>query len=221
MKRFLYATTIALSLFGIVYAGTASMPKSETKKSWEIASGNSASPVSSTKASGETIAADKLAAPISNFENGKPTSSFGFGWQPVTDDRMGGTSRVTMTVADGGAGGTAKSLHVVSDIRDGSMYPYAGAMLFFGSQPMHAVNLSSKSGLQFYAKGKGRVTVYLFSESLGRAPSQTSFDATPTWTAISIPWRELGVDGKDVQAIMLSGTDHGPTAFDIDEVRLQ
>jgi hypothetical protein len=221
MKRFLYATTIAISLMGIVYSGTASLPKPEPKKpSWALATGNSATP-SAAKSSSEIVPADKLAGTISNFENGRNSSTFGSGWQPVKDDKMGGTSKVTLAVADGGASGTAKSLHVVSDIGSGSMYPYSGAMLFFGSQPMRAVNLSGKSGLQFYAKGKGRITVYLFSESLGKAPSQTTFEASPNWTAVTIPWRELGVDGKDVQAVLLSGTDAGPTEFNIDEVKLQ
>jgi hypothetical protein len=220
MKRFLYATMIAIALIGIVYAGTASMPKAQPKKpSWAVATGNSASPAA--QRGGETVAASRLTGAISSFDDGKASSAFGSGWQPVKDDRMGGTSAVTMAVTEGGAAGTPKSLHVVSDIRNGSMYPYAGAMLFFGSQPMRAVNLSAKNGLQFYAKGKGRITVYLFAESLGQAPSQTTFEASANWTPVSIPWRELGVDGKDVQAVLLSGSDPGPTEFSIDEVKLQ
>ncbi len=170
----------------------------------------------------EKIAPEKLASGIiSNFDSGTSNVEFGSGWFISTDQMAGGKSSATMNVIDGGAAGTPKALHVVSEINEGFAFPWAGPMAFFGSRPMKAVDLSSKRGLTFFAKGDTDIRVMLFASSLGRIPAQTTVHAGGDWTEITILWSDFGGQGKDVQAVLFSGGAHGKSEFSIDELRLK
>ena len=170
----------------------------------------------------ESLPAEKLASGlISNFDSGEAKTEFGSGWMISTDQFAGGKSTATMAVVDGGAAGTPKALHIVSEINEGFAFPWAGAMTFFGSQPMRAVDLSSKRGITFYAKGSTPIRVLLFATHIGRIPAQTTVRASADWTEITIPWSDFGVDGKDVQAVHFGGVGVGKSEFTIDEVRLK
>jgi imidazolonepropionase-like amidohydrolase len=158
---------------------------------------------------------------ISNFDSGQTKPAFGFGWDVSTDSIAGGKSTATMDVIDGGANGTPKSLHIHADTKPGFMFPWAGAMLMLGATPMQPVDLSSKSGLAFYAKGDTDIRVMLFTASTGRIPRQTTVHAGADWTAISLPWVAFNTDGKDVQMLVFCGPDKGVVDFAIDEVRLK
>ena len=158
---------------------------------------------------------------ISNFESGNTKSAFGSGWDISTDSMMGGASAATMDVVDGGANGTAKALHIHADTKPPSMYPWAGAMLMFGATPMKAVDLSSKGGLSFFAKGDTDIRVMLFAASAGRIPRVATAHAGSGWTEITLPWSAFGVDGKDVQAFLICGPEKGAVDFVVDEVRLK
>jgi imidazolonepropionase-like amidohydrolase len=158
---------------------------------------------------------------ISNFDSGDTKPAFGSGWEISTDSMMGGTSTASMDVVDGGANGTAKALHVHADTKPGSMYPWAGAMLFLGATPMQPVDVSAKGGLSFWAKGDTDIRVMLFATSAGRIPRLTSVHAASSWTEITLPWSAFSVDGKDVQAVLFCGPDQGAVDFVIDEVRLK
>jgi len=158
---------------------------------------------------------------ISNFDSGDTKPAFGTGWDVSTDSIAGGKSTATMDVVDGGANGTPKSLHIHADTKPGFMFPWAGAMLMLGSTPMQAVDLSSKSGLSFFAKGDTDIRVMLFAASSGRIPRQTTVHAGADWTAITIPWSAFTVDGKDVQMVVFCGPDKGVVDFAIDELRLK
>ncbi len=158
---------------------------------------------------------------ISNFESGEAKTSFGSGWQISTDSMAGGTSVATMDVVDAGANGTAKALHVHADTKAGSMYPWAGAMLFLGTVPMQPVDLSSKGGLSFFAKGDVDIRVMLFAASTGRIPRLSTVHAGAGWTEISLPWSAFNIDGKDVEAVLFAGPDKGVVDFSLDEVRVK
>jgi imidazolonepropionase-like amidohydrolase len=170
----------------------------------------------------ETVASDKLASGvISTFESGKPDTQIGSLWQISTDSIIGGTSVATMDVVDGGANGTAKSLRIHADTRPGSMFPWAGPMVYLGSSPMRPVDLSSKSGFTFSAKGDTNIRVMTFAASAGRIPRITNVHAGPDWTEITFRWTDFGLDGKDMQAILFAGPQSGAADFQIDELRLK
>ncbi|MEA2236838.1 MAG: hypothetical protein QOC81_1562 [Thermoanaerobaculia bacterium] len=158
---------------------------------------------------------------ISNFDNGETKPAFGFGWQVSTDSMMGGASTASMDVIDGGANGTPKSLHVHAETKAGSMYPWAGAMLIIGATPMAPLDVSSKGGLSFYAKGNVDIRLMLFAASAGRIPRMTNVHAGADWTEITVPWSAFSVDGKDVQAFLFCGAGNGVADFEIDQVRLK
>lgn len=158
---------------------------------------------------------------ISNFDSGGTKPAFGFGWAVSTDSIAGGKSEAAINVVDSGASGTPKSLHIHADTKPGFMFPWAGAMLMLGATPMQPVDLSSKSGLSFFAKGDTDIRVMLFAASSGRIPRQTTVHAGADWTAITVPWIAFNTDGKDVQMLVFCGPDKGVVDFAIDELRLK
>jgi imidazolonepropionase-like amidohydrolase len=170
----------------------------------------------------ETVPEDKLAAGVvSTFESGTPDAQIGSMWTISTDSLAGGKSTATMDVVDGGANGTSKSLHIHADTKEGYMFPWAGAMIFFGSTPMRAVDLSSKKGFTFFAKGDVEIRLMAFSLSAGRIPRMKSVHAGADWNEISVPWSDFGLDGKDVQAVLFGGPASGAVDFRIDELKLK
>jgi imidazolonepropionase-like amidohydrolase len=176
----------------------------------------------SAQAEIETVAAEKLAAGIiSNFDSGAPKVEFGNDWFISTDQLAGGKSTATMSVVDGGAAGTPKALHVIANINEGYAFPWAGPMAYLGSTPMKPVDLSSKKGLTFFAKGDTDIRVMVFAKKLGRIPAQTTVHAGSDWTELTVLWSDLGLDGKDIQAVHFSGIGLGKHEFSIDELRLK
>lgn len=159
---------------------------------------------------------------ISTFDAGDTKSRFGFGWMTSDDSMMGGKSKATFEVVDGGANGTAKSLLVQSDIQPGFAFPWAGAMYLPGAKPMEPLNASSKKGIAFFAKGDVDLNVMVFAHSLGQIPSTRQVHAGADWTEITISWSDFGVDGKDITGILIGGGQKsGRVEFRIDEVRLK
>ncbi len=158
---------------------------------------------------------------ISNFDSGETKPAFGLGWEISTDAIMGGTSTASMDVVDGGANGTPKAMHVHADTKPGSMYPWAGAMVMLGATAMQPMDVSSKGGLSFFAKGDTDLRVMLFAASAGRIPRLTTVHAGAGWTEITLPWSAFNVDGKDVQAFLICGPEKGSVDFVVDEVRLK
>jgi len=170
----------------------------------------------------ESIAPEKVASGIiSSFDSGAAKAEIGSEWFISTDQMAGGKSIATMSVVDGGAAGTPKALHVVSEINEGFGFPWAGAMAFFGSKPMSPVDLSSKKGLTFFAKGNTDIRVMVFASKLGRIPAQTTVHAGSDWTELTVLWSDLGLEGNDVQAVLFSGIGVGKREFTIDELRLK
>jgi imidazolonepropionase-like amidohydrolase len=170
----------------------------------------------------ETVPADKLAAGVvSTFESGSPDVQIGSMWVISTDSFVGGTSTATMDVVDGGASGTTKSLHIHTDTKAGTAFPWAGAMIFLASKPMLPVDLSSKTGFSFFAKGNLDIRLMVFSISTGRIPRMKTVHADADWTEITVHWSDFGFDGKDVQAILFGGPASGAADFQIDELRVK
>ncbi|HEX9986021.1 MAG TPA: CIA30 family protein [Thermoanaerobaculia bacterium] len=166
---------------------------------------------------------DLASGAISNFETGTPVAAFGTPWTATADDIAGGASTGTVTVADGGAAGTAKSLAINGTIDAKIPYAWYGAMWSPTSTPMQPANLSSKTELHFYAKGDGRTyRVMLFTRAGGMMPLSRTFVAGPQWTEVTMPWKAFGTDGKDIMTIIFAGGPQpGAFALQVDEVELR
>jgi len=161
---------------------------------------------------------------VSSFDDGTPKASFGMGWMISTDRMAGGTSAATITLADGGATNTPKSLDVQGNIAAGLPYAWGGVMFMPSKQPMKATDLSKAQAIRFWAKGDGRTyKVMVFSESKGRAPLTADFVAGSEWKEFVFPISSFGgIDGHDIQGIAFTaGPDAGIFAFKLDEVRVQ
>jgi len=160
---------------------------------------------------------------LSDFEAGAATAAFGTSWMPTADNIAGGKSTGTVSVADGGAAGTAKALSIAGTIDPAIPYAWYGAMWSPTDVPMQAANLSSKKELRLHAKGDGKTyRVMIFSESKGMMPLQKTFTAGPEWSEVTMPWTAFGIDGSDVMAIIFAGGPQpGPFALQIDEVALK
>ena len=161
---------------------------------------------------------------VSDFDDGTTMTQFGAGWSISTDALAGGKSLADLSVVDGGAMGSAKSLAVRGTISAAFNQAWAGAMFSPAPQPFQPANLSAKRELRFWAKGDGNsYRVFLFAESKGFTPLTQTFVAAPDWTEIVIPISAFGgIDGHDLTAVIFSGgPTAGPFAFQIDHVRFQ
>ncbi len=175
-------------------------------------------PVNRTPASSQSVGL------ISNFDDGSTHASFGTGWMVSTDQMAGGASTASMTVVEGGANGTAKSLETKGIVEPGLPYAWAGTMFMPGAQPMTPANLSAGKALHFWARGDGATYhVMMFAASRGRMPLTVDFVAGPEWKEFTFPFSGFdGIDGHDVAGIAFTaGPKPGPFAFRIDEVSVR
>jgi imidazolonepropionase-like amidohydrolase len=159
---------------------------------------------------------------ISDFESGQAAARFGIGWQPSTDQLMGGKSEVSFKIVDGGAE-SAKALEISGEIKPGSAYPWSGMMFLPGAQPMAPVDLSSFSGVEFWAQGDGArdYALMVFAKRLGRIPAQVTFKAGPEWKKIALPFSDFNVDGSDVMGLFWGASaPEGSFKLKLDGVRL-
>ena len=159
---------------------------------------------------------------LSNFESGA-TAAFGTGWEATADNIAGGKSSGQVSIIDGGASGTAKSLSITGTIDPAIPFAWYGAMWSPTPVPMQPANLSSKKELRFFAKGDGKTyRAMLFSQNKGMMPLMQTFVAGPEWAEVTIPWSAFGTDGKDVMAIIFAGGPQAGTfTLQVDEVRLK
>ncbi len=149
---------------------------------------------------------------ISDFAEDLGTSLGGV-WTAATDERMGGTSVVELSHAAGDPG----LMRVRGELRPGFAFPWAGAMLFFGAQPMEAVDLGDRTTVVVRARGTAiRVTV--LADGLPR-PVETRLPAAAEWQEHRIDLVALGVPSASVQGLLLGGVE-GAFAFEVDRVDL-
>ena len=159
--------------------------------------------------------------PISDFDDRTLDAAFGIGWGRTTDERMGGTSTVTLDFRPAGDG---LALRARGETKAGVPYPYAGAMLVPGDGPMRPTNLSGADALAFRARGDGQTyQVLLFHEKGGMAPAIHDFTAGSEWEEHVVPWSAFGdVDGRGIMAIaIVAGGVARSFEFWIDDVELR
>ena len=178
-------------------------------------------PQQATAAGGEALPAGTL---VSDFEDAI-ASALGAGWQPTTDQMMGGASIVAFARVEKGAKGSRGALAVSGEIRPGSAYPWAGVMLFPAKQPMQPVDMSLRKELVFQARGDGRTyQLMLFSGAQAQAmPSMQTFVAGKDWQEIRVPLAAFpGADPARVRGIAFTaGQPAAAFHFQIDDVELR
>jgi imidazolonepropionase-like amidohydrolase len=160
---------------------------------------------------------------ISDFENGTTGTVFGHGWDISTDRVRGGASTAQYTVVPEGANGGKGSLLITGEVAPGSTFGrWAGATFFPGFAPWTPANLSAKKGVDFWAKGDGKTySVTIFTRN-SMMPASVPFEAGAEWQHFRFPFTQFkNVDGRDLLCIQfLAGSELGPFAFQIDDVRL-
>lgn len=90
--------------------------------------------------------------------------------------------------------------------------------------PMQPANLSSKSGLSFWAKGDGQTyRVMIYAKSKGFTPGIKTFVAGPEWKQFEFPFADFaGVDAHGIMGVIFcGGSKPGPFDFQIDDVRFK
>jgi imidazolonepropionase-like amidohydrolase len=159
---------------------------------------------------------------ISDFEDGKPSAKFGFGWAVSTDSIRGGKSTGDMKVVSGGAQGSKSALEVSGEISEGPV-SWSGAMYFPGAAPMSPANLASKKSITFWAKGDARkFQVMVYSQTGGYIPKVQTFSAGADWTKVTLPFSAFETDGHDVTAIFFGAFGgSGKFTVTIDNVDLE
>ncbi len=144
-------------------------------------------------------------------------SHFGYGWVPTTDQRMGGKSTVDLTEREG-------ALHIAGEIRTGAMFPWAGAMVFPGDNPMSPVDFSSRKELSFRARGDGRqFSAMIFSGKAQGIPASQSFTPGDDWSTIVLPLESFGgANPGMLRGIAFSAVDPpGVFWLEIDDIEIK
>lgn len=163
---------------------------------------------------------------ISTFDEGKIAANYG-SWTVSTDEIIGGKSKVSLNIAEPGANGSKGALKISGEIIPGSgQFSWAGATFSPGSAPMEPVNLSSKKGISFWAKGDGHtyMLIVLTTARSGQngLPAMVPFVATPEWKQYTFPFTTFETDGSDLMEFLFAAT-RPPGNFDflIDQVEIK
>lgn len=164
---------------------------------------------------------------VSDFEGAALRTAAGAGWQPTTDQMLGGMSEVAHRLVEGGAQGSRGALEIIGEVKSGQSPSamWSGMMAMLGAKPMEAVDFSARSELVFQVRGDGRTyQVMLFSgPSAQSLPSMRSFVAGPAWREVRMPLSDFaGADPKLLRAIAFAaGAPAGAFSFRIDRVEIR
>ena len=158
---------------------------------------------------------------LSAFTADEAGTEFGFGWMPIDDETAGGDSSVTMTSQ---ADDTRAWIRLEGEIGGGFAWPWAGAMVFPGEQPMEPADLSAFQTLRFTARGQpSGLRVMVFSPSLGTMPATQEVSISADWQTFEVALSDFA--GADLDAIMgvafVAGSELGTYAFDLADVVLE
>ena len=134
-----------------------------------------------------------------------------------TDSLINGTSTAKLEVLKA----PRKALAITGTVVAHKPASWAGALYSPGPAPFSPIDLSGKR-LRFAAKGDGRsYVVMVFAQSRGRAPLIKAFTPGKELAEHVFAWSEFdGIDGKDINAILIGAVDPGAFTLVIDDVRL-
>jgi imidazolonepropionase-like amidohydrolase len=162
-------------------------------------------------------------AAISDFEEGTPQTQFGSPWMAFSDAIIGGKSKASIHIVDGGAEHSAHALQVMGDIDSAFAYAWAGAAFFPGGNPLVPADISAHKRLVFWCKGGAKgFRVLLLTRDRGIFPASMDVAAGEEWQKRSLAWSEIGVDGREVLAIVFAGgPEPGSFSFEVDDISLE
>jgi imidazolonepropionase-like amidohydrolase len=163
---------------------------------------------------------------VSHFDGEAIDAAVGAGWIPTTDRMAGGRSDVALSLAPGGADGSAGALEVRGEVvaQAGGAPPWAGAFWVVGAAPMQPVDARGREALVFQLRGDGRpVRVMVFSGEDRAAPAVVTLPTGAGWAEARVVFAELpGVDLARLRGVVVvSSTEPGPFAFAIDAVEVR
>jgi hypothetical protein len=162
---------------------------------------------------------------VSDFDGATIDARIGSGWQPTTDQMMGGASTVSHALVRDGAAQSPGALEVSGEIKPGSAFPWSGVMFYTASQPMQPVDFSGRKELVFWVRGDGReYQAMVFSgPSMQAMPSLQAFTAGPQWREVRLPLAGFaGADPALLRAVAFTASQpQGAFRFRLDHVELR
>ncbi len=163
---------------------------------------------------------------VADFEAGAVAASFGAGWVPSTDQMLGGRSQVALTIGAKGKGArrSEHALRISGEVVVGAPTQWAGAMFFPGAEPMQPANLGAFRRLSFWARADApmSMTVMLFAQQLGQAPTRRTLEVGPRWTQHALDLESFAdIEWYDVLGLLFGATAEGKFALEIDDVRFE
>jgi hypothetical protein len=177
-----------------------------------IVTGHSSGLIRATYYAGEPGVAPPML--IDNFEAGNNTSLLGTAWASYSDAAVGGKSTCHISIIDGGANGTRKALRLTGSVKPDFQYGFAGAGVAL-SRNGHAQDLTSYSGIRFWAKGDGNTYQVRLQCTAVRDHNDFaySFVAGKAWTPVSVRFSELAQSQYFGTQIEWTGRDVAGIAF--------
>jgi hypothetical protein len=163
---------------------------------------------------------------VSTFDDGKVAANYGM-WIPAGDSMNGGKSKSSIAIVEPGAQGSKGALQITGENIEGGPFIFSGALYTPGATPMQPVNLSSKKGISFWAKGDGATYTVLFltesrSGQSGEIPAMATFTAGAEWKQYTFPFSTFETDGSDLTGIgFIRITDPGKYQFQIDQLEIK
>jgi imidazolonepropionase-like amidohydrolase len=158
---------------------------------------------------------------VSDFDTGKPATSYGNGWEISTDALSGGDSAAKLDMVGDGARGTSGSMRITGEVKAHAVHPWAG-VLFQVAGGMQPLDYSAKQELVFWAKGDrpGEVMLYSGEEPM---PAILPFAASEEWTEFRLPLASFpGAVLERVRAIsFVASSPPGKFRLRIDEVAIR
>ncbi len=170
-------------------------------------------------------AALPTSALISDFEQDKISSRYGYGWHITTDQQMNGASVATMRLISKGANNSHGALEISGQIKPGFAFPWAGVFFGPGDKPMQPTNYENSKELVFWVKGDGSTySVMTFSSTgAGGVPPSQSFKSGSEWKEVRLPLD--GFEGLELSTVTgFSFNANGPEGefnFTIDNVEIR
>ena len=162
---------------------------------------------------------------ISDFEAGQMLVEFGAGWQPATDERIGGSSTVTLTVVKPGVADSKHALRMTGVVAQSSAPALWGGAIFFpGASPLAPANLGGFARVSFWARSDAaaKLTVMAFASQAGAMPGRQEVTVGPKWTRHTLALADfIGIERHDLAGLFFGATSPGPFALELDDLRLE
>ena len=152
---------------------------------------------------------------VSNFDNGSIHTAFGSPWEPFDGVQL-------KPVTEGAQGSTGSVLMSGEVKPDRPAYIWPGIAFMPSGLRRVFVDLSSKSGLRFWAKGDGRAyrVVIVSAGPAGTSQPERVFKSGPEWQEYRFAFADFpDLDPQRIRSIILGASrDPGSFKIQLDEI---